>query len=114
MRVIVSGSRSITNYDLVKHQIELSGFHITELVCGGANGVDKFGEKFAKEKNIKIKYFLPDWHKYGKAAGPIRNEEMAKYADFLIAIWDGKSRGTKNMIDLAHRYQLKSFIYILE
>jgi hypothetical protein len=99
MKVIVAGSRGISDPNAVADAIEQSGWDITEIVSGGAAGVDLLGEAFARFAKIEIKQFIPDWRKYGKRAGPLRNKDMAKYADGLIAIWDGQSRGTKNMID---------------
>ena len=78
-----------------------------EIVSGTANGADKLGEKFAKENGYPIKQFPADWDKNGKGAGYIRNAQMAEYADALIVFWDGKSKGTKHMIDLAKRANLK-------
>lgn len=98
MKVIIAGSRSLQSWKAVKNAVKRSGFEITEVVSGGAFGIDMLGEKWAAENNIPIKQFRPDWKKYGRSAGPIRNKEMAKYADALIAIWDKKSKGTKNMI----------------
>ena len=72
---------------------------ITELVCGGAMGVDNEGAHWASHHDVPVKYFRPDWNKHGKAAGPIRNQEMAKYADVLLLIWDGKSKGSLSMRD---------------
>lgn len=68
------------------------------MVSGGANGVDLLGEQWACSWGIPVKQFMADWSKHGRAAGPIRNRQMAEYADALIAIWDGQSRGTKSMI----------------
>lgn len=98
MKVIVAGSRDFTDYDKVKEILNKEE-NITEIVCGGAKGADTLGEYWAKENNIPIKYFIPDWNRYDRSAGPIRNREMSLYADKLIAFWDGKSRGTKNMIE---------------
>ena len=70
-----------------------------EIVSGRANGADKWGETFADEHYFPKQYFPANWDKHGKAAGPIRNKEMAEYADAAIIFWDGKSRGSKNMID---------------
>lgn len=109
MRIIVAGSRYITDYTLLKEVIAESNFEITEILCGMAEGVDKLGERFAKENNIPLRYFPAQWHQYGKSAGPIRNEKMAQNADGLIYIWDGESRGTKNMISLATQYGLKVY-----
>ena len=77
-----------------------------EIVSGTAKGADQLGEKYAKEKGYPVKQFPADWSK-GKSAGYVRNEEMAKYADALIAFWNGLSKGTGHMIDLAKKYKLK-------
>jgi hypothetical protein len=98
MRVIVAGSRNISNYEIVRHAIEDSDFDITEIVSGTAKGVDRLGEHYARLWNIPIKQFPADWDKYGKKAGIIRNHQMGRYADALIAVWDGKSKGTFDMI----------------
>lgn len=111
MKVIIAGSRGITDYDLVTEAITKSGFEITEVVSGGANGVDKLGEKFAVRNDIPIKVFLADWVKKKASAGIIRNAHMANYAEALIAVWDGKSAGTKNMIDTATKKGLKVFVW---
>lgn len=99
MRVIIAGSRHIDDYDLIVETIEKNGLKdkITEVVSGGAAGVDYNGQVWALINGIPIKLFRPDWDLYGKAAGPIRNQEMAKYADALILIWDGESRGSLSM-----------------
>ncbi len=99
MKVIVAGSRSIHSFEAVARAIERSGFSISEVVSGGAEGVDQIGKGWAYAHSIPSKQFNPAWKENGKAAGPMRNREMAKYADALIAVWDGKSRGTKNMIE---------------
>lgn len=113
MKIIIAGSRNIVDYELIKDAIKKSNTNTmaTEIVSGGARGVDRMGECWAKQNNIPIKIFLADWNQFGKSAGYIRNEQMAKYADALLAVWDGKSRGTKHMIDLAKKYGLKVYIY---
>lgn len=98
MKVIIAGSRNITSYAEVLKAIILSGFNITEVVSGRASGVDQLGEKWAKESNIPIKTFSPNWKELGRSAGILRNEDMGDYAEALIAIWDGQSRGTQHMI----------------
>jgi len=110
MKVIIAGSRDIIDYDLVVQAVAESGFVITELVCGMAQGVDMLGYRYAKDHRIPIKEFPANWDKHGRAAGPIRNKEMALYAEALIAMWDGESKGTKNMIDLATRQGLTVFV----
>lgn len=82
----------------------------TEIVSGTARGADLLGEKYATENEIQIKRFPADWNRFGKSAGYKRNEEMANYADACICFWDGKSRGTKSMIDLAEKYKLKTIV----
>lgn len=101
MKTIVAGSRSITDYEVVKKAIEKSGFAITEVVCGCAEGVDTLGARWGRANGIPVKMFPADWKKHGKAAGPIRNIRMANYADALIAVWDGASRGTEHMVRAA-------------
>ena len=101
MKIIIAGSRLGCEEDELLRAIETSPFVITEVVSGGAKGVDTQGENWAKANNLPIKQFPADWKKLGKSAGPRRNLEMAGYADGLIAIWDGKSRGTGNMIHIA-------------
>lgn len=97
MKVIIAGSRSIHEYEIVKQAVAESGFEITEVVSGRAAGVDRLGESWADEYNIPVKPFPADWSKWGKGAGHRRNTEMAEYADALVAVHNG-SRGTLNMI----------------
>ena len=110
MKVIIAGSRGIEDYSQVKLAIELSQFYVSEVVSGCARGVDKIGEYWAKKHDIPIKRFPANW-KSGKMAGLIRNIEMANYADALIAVWDGQSRGTKHMIECAKRKKLDVFVW---
>lgn len=110
MKVIIAGGRDFNNSILVNYTIgqfyELNGIYPTEIVCGMAKGADMEGYSWAKKFNIPIKEFPADWNLYGKSAGYKRNKQMAEYADYLIAFWDGKSKGTKHMIDLASRQQI--------
>ena len=101
MKLIIAGSRTIdfyTPFDL--HEIICEHFdpYPTEIVCGMAKGPDLIGRDYALEHEIPVKEFPADWETYGKRAGFIRNDEMAQYADVLLAIWDGKSNGTRHMI----------------
>lgn len=109
-RVIIAGSRQFNNYSHLKNAMDYLLSNISDditIVCGMARGADMLGERYAKEMGYGIDYFPADWDKFGKAAGYLRNEEMADNADALVAFWDGKSRGTKNMIDIARRHNLK-------
>ena len=114
MKTIIAGSRDITSPTYIPRAVaQATNITITEIVSGGARGVDRLGEEYAKKRHIPIQVFPADWTKYGKSAGYIRNEEMAKYADALIAVWDGESKGTGHMIDLAHKHNLEVYVYEL-
>lgn len=106
MKLIVAGSRSIKDRELVCKWIrKLVGegtFHpVVQILTGGAYGVDILAEQWAAVSGVKYKVFPADWDKHGKAAGPLRNSQMAQYGDALLAIWDGESKGTKDMINTA-------------
>ena len=98
MRVAIIGSRSIEQNHLQKFAYEKIcenvPANVTEIVSGGAIGIDTLAEKFAKSNGIKTKIFLPDYDKYGKRAPIITNDEIISYAQYVIALWDGKSHGT--------------------
>lgn len=98
MKLIIAGSRDIAvDLDYITDLIELNHLSPTEVVCGGAKGIDKCGERWAALNNVAIKHFPADWKTHGFAAGPIRNGQMADYADALLLIWNGFSRGSANM-----------------
>ena len=111
MKTIIAGSRSINSYAVVKKAIEESGLEITEIISGHAKGVDSWGELYAQQNNIDLVIFPANWNKYGKSAGYKRNVKMADYADALIAVWDGVSKDTKHMIDIAKEKGLRVFIF---
>lgn len=106
MKTIIAGSRTGFSYSDVEFVLFDRLDKISEIVSGTAQGIDRFGELFGIQNNIPVKRFPADWCKFGKSAGPIRNQQMAEYADALIAFWDGESRGTKNMIETAERLGL--------
>lgn len=105
MKVIIAGSRSIRALGFVERAVRESGFAITEVVCGGARGADELGKRWAADRGIPVSLFPADWDQYGRKAGHIRNFAMGEYADALVAIWDGRSRGTKSMIDIMVKLQ---------
>lgn len=105
MKVIIAGSRNIDDYSLVVRTIQNSGYDITEVVSGTAVGPDRLGEQWARANNIPIKEMPADWIRFGNSAGPQRNRAMAEYADAAIIIWDGQSKGTRNMIENMIRRQ---------
>lgn len=130
MKTIIAGSRSILSLQTVETAIKESGFEseISLIVSGGAVGIDQLGEIYARNRNIPVHRFIPNWNdisdkpksqiRYSKnkrpywmLAGYKRNEDMAEFSDALIAVWDGKSKGTKHMIDTAVRCGLRVFVY---
>lgn len=113
MRTIIAGSRSIDDYEIIDRAVRESGFEITQVISGGARGVDSLGEHWAKINRVPISVFKAKWDTYGKRAGYLRNEEMAKQADALIAVWDGKSKGTEHMVRIANNHNLKVFLFKL-
>ena len=122
LRIIVAGSRDFKDYPLLRDTLM---YYLTDMddadvvddpsqvkfISGTARGADTLGEQFAYTYEYDVIRFVPDWDTYGKSAGYRRNAEMAKYASeeygVLFAFWDGKSKGTKHMIDLANRYGLE-------
>ncbi|OUO26617.1 hypothetical protein B5F87_13695 [Eubacterium sp. An3] len=116
-RIIVAGSRNFTDYSVVEKVLQdyLKTYPWeVEMISGTAKGADLLGERFASTYGYKIVRFPANWTRYGKSAGPIRNEEMAKYAakeyGVLFAFWNGSSRGTKSMIEFAKQYGLEIHI----
>jgi len=114
VKVIIAGGRDFKDYNLLcqKADYYLSRQSEIEIVSGCARGADKLGERYADERGYPIKRFPADWGTFGKKAGYLRNEEMAQYADALIAFWNENSKGTKHMIDLAEIYKLKVRVVI--
>lgn len=122
--IIIAGSRDFTDYNIIKKS--LKNFLISKqttdkptIICGMARGADMLGYRLAKEFKLLLKEFPADWDRFGKSAGYIRNEQMAKYAHengngVLFAFWDGKSKGTKWMIELAKKYNLEVHIFNFE
>lgn len=99
MKLIIAGSRTLVpGFGFIRgcvHMLNIIG--ISEIVCGMAEGVDLQGKMFASHQELLVKEFPADWKTHGRAAGPIRNKQMADYADALLLIWDGESRGSANM-----------------
>ena len=104
-RVIIAGGRDFENYGLLREKCDAllsrQAHKNIIVVSGAARGADLLGEWYAKERGYKVERYPADWKNNGKAAGSIRNAEMAENADALIAFWDGESRGTRNMIETA-------------
>lgn len=113
MKTIIAGSRTILDYNLVEEAVKRSGFEITEVVSGGARGVDALGEHYSFVHSIPLKIFKAEWGLYGRGAGYRRNYEMARYAEALVCVWDGVSKGAAHMIHTARAENLKTFIFNL-
>ena len=114
MITIIAGSREIDDYDEVCNAIRLSGFNITKVISGGARGVDRLGERYARANKIPCKVINAEWDSFGKAAGHKRNMKMAHEAKALIAVYNFRSPGTWNMIRTAIRFGLKVHIHASE
>lgn len=105
-KLIIAGTRSFNDYELLRSILSTLFMKRRcwtinwneEIVSGGAPGADTLAVRYATEADIPFKVFPTDWKKYGRSAGPRRNRQMAEYADAAIVFWDGKSRGTQNMI----------------
>jgi len=137
MRVVICGSRSIKGEDAITQidaAIKKFNVKVDEVISGGAEGVDTAAIEWAKRNNIDYVVFPANWKKWNKAAGYKRNEKMAWYADqprifllhsgteeedikedfrgAILAIWNGSSKGTANMIEIGKRYDLKVFVSV--
>jgi len=108
-KVIVAGGRHFDNSSLLEETLDklLVNLDRVEIVSGGCTGADYLGEDYAQKRGYDVTVFQADWETYRKSAGPIRNREMCQYADCLVAFWDGKSKGTANVIEEANNLGLK-------
>lgn len=110
-KVIIAGSRGFSNYKLLKDECDKflrdkrKEYNII-IISGGARGADMLGEKYSRDEGFSLEVFPANWNKFGKSAGFRRNEQMAEVADALIAFWDGKSHGTKHMIEIMENKNL--------
>ena len=101
MKVLITGNTTITNMLPLLKAIKLSGYTISEVVCGGSAGVEKLGKRWAEKRNIPVRFFFADWHKHGSKGKAIKNKQMVRYADGVIAVHDGKDKDTRYILDLA-------------
>lgn len=107
MRLAIIGSRSFSDYEVLKENVLKSFPNVLLIVSGGAKGADKLGEKLADELGLKTEIYLPDWARYGKGAGLVRNELIIKNSEGVIAFWDGLSKGTKKSIEISRSLKKK-------
>lgn len=112
MRIIVAGSRNATEAQVndALARCPWIGF-ASAIVSGTARGADEFGERWAAQHQLRVHQFPADWGTHGKRAGPIRNRQMAQNAEGLVAVWDGRSRGTRTMIEFARQNGLRILIF---
>lgn len=94
MKIAIIGSRGLHVEDLENYLPE----SITEIVSGGAKGIDTDAQEYAQKNNIKMTVFLPEYDRYGRGAPIVRNKQIVDHADEVIAFWDGKSKGTLSVI----------------
>ena len=119
-RIIVCGTRTFNDDELLYSKLDEITKDMTdvEIISGACEGADNIGEKYAKDKGLLLKVFPANWDKYGAAAGPLRNEQMLNYAlqekALVVAFWNGKSRGTSNMIKIAKNSGVTVYTYIYE
>lgn len=113
-KIVVSGTRTYNDYGLLEKTLDKIAEEFgpdLEIVEGGAAGADDLAGRYAARHHIPLVKFPADWKKYGRGAGPVRNRQMLEYAGkdgLLVAFWDGKSRGTKNIIDTAQTMGLQT------
>lgn len=110
MKIAVIGSRNSTVKDLGNYLPK----EVTEIVSGGAKGIDTCAKEYALANGIKLTEFLPEYEKYGKSAPLKRNLQIIYYADLVLAFWDGESRGTKNVIDNCKKREKKVRVFIVK
>jgi hypothetical protein len=111
MRVIIGGSRSITDPSALEAAIKQAEFPITTIITGDSKGVDALAAAWAKNQDLGITVMPVEWSKYGGRAEQIRNEQVAEIADACILIWDGFSQGTYHLREIVQRRGLKLCVY---
>ena len=110
MKVGVIGSRGLTVDNLEQYLPE----NTTEIVSGGAKGIDTCAREYAISHGIKLTEFLPEYSRYGRGAPLKRNLKIIEYADVVIAFWDRQSKGTKNVIENCKKMNVKVDVHIIE
>lgn len=107
--VIVAGSRDFNDFELLTQKLDqlFANRKPTRILSGAARGADTLAIEYAKLRDIPCRKFPAQWRRWGRRAGMIRNREMLEHADALVAFWDGESRGTKHMIDIATEAEIE-------
>lgn len=110
MKIAVVGSRTLGSLFLVERALRLSGFDVSEILTGDARGVDRAAATYATREGIPCRVFPANWRQHGKQAGAIRNAALVEAADAVVAIWDGRSPGTRLTLEMARRKGRPSYI----
>lgn len=117
MKLAVVGSRSLHHevYRVRIYQlIDAYRPNLEEIVSGGAAGIDTFAAEYAKDHEIPLKVFLPDWQRFGRSGGYRRNVQIVRYADAVLAFWDGRSKGTQHSVALALEHHRPCQVFHLQ
>ena len=107
MKIAVIGSRNIKIENFKKYLPE----GVTEIVSGGARGIDSCAAKYAETNGLKLTVFLPEYKRFGRAAPIIRNDRIIEYSDEIVALWDGKSKGTEYVIEKSRKLGKRVRVY---
>ncbi|MBS1589536.1 MAG: DUF2493 domain-containing protein [Bacteroidetes bacterium] len=113
MKLAIAGSRSFNDFELLENKVDelRKEYAISSLISGGAKGADLLAEQYAAKHHLGIERILPDWKMHSRGAGHRRNEIIVQKCDMLIAFWDGKSKGTKHIIEYAKKQNKQAYIF---
>ena len=111
MKIAVIGSRDFEDYALLESKLNTLE-NITSIISGGAKGADSLAEQYASQHNIDVVVIKPDWKRYNRGAGLVRNKQIVDMADLVVAFWNGKSKGTLDVIEYSKKQDVK-FVTIL-
>jgi len=118
MKISITGSRGFTNYSTfllkMNEYISTNNIDINKILSGGAKGIDSLAKEYAVSNNIEIQELIPEWSKYGKSAGILRNKDILENADLNLIFWDGVSKGTKFNIDYCKKNNKMFHVFIIK
>ena len=106
MKIAVIGSRDFEDYALLESKLNTLE-NITSIISGGAKGADSLAEQYALQHSIDVVVIKPDWKRYNRGAGLVRNKEIVDMADLVVAFWNGKSKGTLDVIEYSKKQTVK-------
>ena len=114
MKLIIAGSRTFTDYQLLCQTLAPEKHRVTQVITGGARGADRLGIRWAVSHSVRLKGFPADWQRFGKSAGVRRNFQMAQAGDMLLAFCDGRSAGTRHMISCMQQLGKPVVVILME